>query len=295
MVARFSRKPSDAKYPYLWKGLEVYWDFMLGATGLTAHDISGRGNDGTLINDPVWVPNGGMTFDGTNYIDHGHVSIPNDFTIMARCKLDEPPARARVINFLDASSGRRGMIELAQSGGDGWIWVTYDNNRYSRFQYAGTSLWDGSMATIAGVSNGVANPALYINGVNQSDFFFGAGNPSDDDYDGFRIGASTRVALDRYYTGEVSFGALWSRILTQPEMELISEDSLAIVQLKTKTYLSNESISPTSSGSNVLIKEYGKVIQRPMDAIDRLHLLRPLQYGSHHKSPLNYLINQTNK
>ncbi len=56
----YARSASQAKNPGLRKGLVGLWDMSLGATGNTLHDVA-RKNNGTLVNDPTWVPspNGG--------------------------------------------------------------------------------------------------------------------------------------------------------------------------------------------------------------------------------------------
>ena len=51
----FARNAKEARNPHLWNGLVGHWGFNLGATGLTAHDVSRRGNNGVLTNGPLWV------------------------------------------------------------------------------------------------------------------------------------------------------------------------------------------------------------------------------------------------
>jgi hypothetical protein len=65
------------------KGLVGYWTFDEGS-GTTAYDSSGRGNNGTLTNNPIWqsslncVQGGCLLFDGVNnYIHVPHNSSQN--------------------------------------------------------------------------------------------------------------------------------------------------------------------------------------------------------------------------
>jgi len=75
----------------LWtnaSGLVGYWSFDEGE-GLTARDLSGRGNTGTLMNNPTWTTGrvgGALSFDGVDdFVNVGnHASLnPSVFTIEA--------------------------------------------------------------------------------------------------------------------------------------------------------------------------------------------------------------------
>jgi len=69
-------------------------------SGTTAHDQSGNGNDGTLINDPVWaigIINGALQLDGIDdYVNCGNdpsLNITDAVTLAAWVKLNSvPPA-----------------------------------------------------------------------------------------------------------------------------------------------------------------------------------------------------------
>ena len=50
----FARTSQEARNPGLRAGLVGHWDFSLGATGDRAYDVSGRGNNGTLVNEPLF-------------------------------------------------------------------------------------------------------------------------------------------------------------------------------------------------------------------------------------------------
>ena len=64
-------KPVSNKYPAaltgIGSGLVGYWKFDEGS-GTTAADLSGSGNNGTLVNGPSWTQgqvNGALSFDGS--------------------------------------------------------------------------------------------------------------------------------------------------------------------------------------------------------------------------------------
>jgi hypothetical protein len=65
--------PGTGKEGVVRDGLIGWWKFDEGA-GLVVVDYSGKNNQGTLVNAPVWTP-GGITFDGTNWVDCGNDSI----------------------------------------------------------------------------------------------------------------------------------------------------------------------------------------------------------------------------
>jgi len=76
----FARSQAEAVYPGLWNGLAGYWHPPLGATGLTLHDHSGRGRNGTLTNmeaasDWLLTEHGyALEVDGVDE----HVLLPDD-------------------------------------------------------------------------------------------------------------------------------------------------------------------------------------------------------------------------
>lgn len=78
-----------SEYPHLWNGVVGAWCPSLGPTGTRLHDLSGKGNWGTLTNmDPPtdWVLDGGqyaVDFDGANdqIVSVGNVPAPQSRTI----------------------------------------------------------------------------------------------------------------------------------------------------------------------------------------------------------------------
>ncbi|MBU6320943.1 hypothetical protein KGO04_00145 [Patescibacteria group bacterium] len=82
-ASAFTRPPNNL-------GLVGYWNFDEGS-GTVAHDRSGQGNNGTLVNAPTWVKgkvNGALSFNGTNQcVDAGNASSLNvsAATGMAAC------------------------------------------------------------------------------------------------------------------------------------------------------------------------------------------------------------------
>ena len=96
---RWTQKPPlgtqlDYSHP-LTKGLVGCW-LMNEGSGNRIHDISGNGNNGTLINGPVWKPGrdgASISFDGNNdYVNCGNSINPiSAFTIMMQLSTADFP------------------------------------------------------------------------------------------------------------------------------------------------------------------------------------------------------------
>ena len=132
-------------------------------SGSTWNDLSGRGNNGTLVNGPIFDVNtnkGAFTFDGTNdYVNFGNSSVlqQNTGTLSAWTKASSPGA------------GYRGII--AKQGAYG---LFYTNSILVAYDWAadaprstGINIADNTWKNLvltyqSGVSNGTR---IYINGV----------------------------------------------------------------------------------------------------------------------------------
>jgi len=131
-------------------GLVAHWSFDEGS-GSIAHDGSGNGNHGTLVNSPSWVEGVkgyALNFDGTNYIEvppsQSINSITSQITITAWIKSDFRSRGAIVANWYYDKSvtpaiGERAFVCTALGGenagkfdfglsprgdGKGSVWIT---------------------------------------------------------------------------------------------------------------------------------------------------------------------------
>ena len=89
LIAKQSDRPQD------WPGLVFLGIPTLGPTGLTLHDLSGRKNDGTLVDmgEDHWLID---TLDGTGYVlnfggdddhtDQGDIGSETEYTLICRIK-----------------------------------------------------------------------------------------------------------------------------------------------------------------------------------------------------------------
>jgi hypothetical protein len=86
-------------------GLVGYWSFDEGS-GLTAYDYSGKGNEGTLVNGPVWESSGCMSgeclqFDGVDDwvgVANNTTLTPAIITVGAWVKLTDSTLRRQLFN-----------------------------------------------------------------------------------------------------------------------------------------------------------------------------------------------------
>ena len=132
-------------------------------SGNTWNDLSGRGNNGTLVNGPIFDANtnkGAFTFDGTNdYVNFGNSSVlqQNTGTLSAWTKASSPGAGYRGI------IAKQGAYVLFYTNS---ILVAYDwaadTPRSTGINIADNT-WKNVVLTYqSGVSNGTR---IYINGV----------------------------------------------------------------------------------------------------------------------------------
>ena len=118
-------------------GLVGSWHFSEG-TGTIAKDSSGNGNDGILINAPVWI-NGkfgsGLRFDGVDdYVLVGNETSfdferTDAFTISFWIKAEPTSTKYfPVVNKLDYVCGNKGWRILSEYTGDGLVFLIADNH-----------------------------------------------------------------------------------------------------------------------------------------------------------------------
>jgi hypothetical protein len=196
-----------------------HWRFDEGS-GTTAHDQSGNGNDGTLINDPVWatgIINGALQLDGIDdYVNCGNdpsLNFTDAVTLAAWVKLNSvPPAFSVLVAgkfgaywlewrenkalslsmFLNgAYNGSGPTLELAD---EDWhhIALTYDGTQKKGYHNLQEVFSEG------------ASGAIDVSAVN---FLVGEGHPAIDNFNGCPDGLIDDVRV-------------YNQALTQEEIEL---------------------------------------------------------------------------
>ena len=111
-----------SEYPHLWNGVVGAWCPSLGPTGTRLHDVSGKGNWGTLTNMDAatdWTVSGGqyaLDFDGTN--DYVRVpSVPQWRAVSAWVALNTTGVFQMVADSYNASPDNRGLLLAADASG----------------------------------------------------------------------------------------------------------------------------------------------------------------------------------
>ncbi len=199
----------------------VGWWRLDDGSGTTAHDQSGNGNDGTLINDPVWaigIINGALQLDGIDdYVNCGNdpsLNITDAVTLAAWVKLNSvPPAFSVLIAgkfgaywlewrenktlslsmFINgAYNGSGPTLDLAD---EDWhhIALTYDGTHKKGYNNRQEVFSEG------------ASGAIDVSAVN---FLLGEGHPASDNFNGCPDGLIDDVRV-------------YNRALTQEEIQLM--------------------------------------------------------------------------
>jgi hypothetical protein len=179
-------------------------------TGSTWYDLSGRGNDGALINGPTFNANtnkGAFTFDGTNdYVNFGNSSVlqQSSGTLSAWAKASSPGA------------GYRGII--AKQGAYG---LFYTNSVLVAYDWAadaprstGINIADNTWKNVvltyqSGVSNGTK---IYINGVSVLTTTITIQSQVANLFGGAEANAS------QYASCQISSLNMYNRVLTEAEV-----------------------------------------------------------------------------
>lgn len=171
MLTVAQSRGADSEAPGLWDGLVGDWPLAEGG-GLTAHDLAGRGSEGTLTNMPVstaWVAGGerGWVIDGKGADDHDDVIKANglvgasQFSASAWVNLtsgDEEIAGS-IVNQLDASAA--GWSLQARGSRSQWEFTVRDGS--AEFAFSATGWADSAWHHLVGTYDG-ATIRLFVDG-----------------------------------------------------------------------------------------------------------------------------------
>jgi hypothetical protein len=225
-------------------GLVGYWSFDEVA-GTTAYDSSGNGNNGTLINDPVWSAGeygSALTFNGANSsVETSNSSIFNNanFTIEAWIYLnsDVNNTQTRIVSkqgtisksysfdiFGKGYGGSTGN-QLLLSIGNGTTWFNF---------LSATHLSNQTWYHVAGTQEGTTS-SIYING--QLDRNGTTLAQTTDNAGVLTIGCQKQASpsyTDYFFNGTIDEVRIYDRALSQQEIQgdmTIPEFPILIVPL----------------------------------------------------------------
>jgi hypothetical protein len=195
-------------------GLVSHWKFDEG-TGTSATDSSGRGNNGTLTNGPVWTTGkngvGALQFDGVN----DYVGVPTDpvdvhaVTVCAWIYTSNPNSFGAILcnsRFLFGTYVADAKIALySNTSGSGPLLSTTNSLL--------TNTWQHICVTRNAGSGGAAQ--IYINGV------LNASGNSGTPVTGFGLGIGASPFLENLWAGRLDDVRVYNRILTAAEIAWI--------------------------------------------------------------------------
>jgi glucose/arabinose dehydrogenase/PKD repeat protein/fibronectin type 3 domain-containing protein len=141
------------------------------STGTTTADMSGGGNNGVLVNTPVWATGkygGGLTFDGNDYVDVGNGSslqLTGSMTLSAWIKITAQPGDDGTI--VGKLAGAGWQLKTSPDTGVRTAAIQISSNGSNSIQrYSSTILTTGTWYHIAGVYNAATKALdIYVNGV----------------------------------------------------------------------------------------------------------------------------------
>ncbi|MHC4159547.1 MAG: LamG-like jellyroll fold domain-containing protein, partial [Planctomycetota bacterium] len=204
-----------------------WWKFDDGS-GSTAIDSSGRGNDGTLVNGPVWTTgqvDGGLDFDGSNdYVNSGNafpsVAGSTTKTIMAWAKSDTADysgqdGEAGRIVTLYRGPGNTAFSILARGNPATWQSIYRRSPDDVGRLYSEVTVSAGQWLHIALVQNG-SNVSYYINGAEANSVNDGIApaisNPTNADIGGYWNG------YGGFFDGTIDDVRIYDRALSAGEI-----------------------------------------------------------------------------
>ncbi len=194
-----------------------WWKFDEGS-GTTAHDSSGKGNDGTLQGNPQWVAGkigGALEFDGDgDYVDCGAslaFNINTNITVACWIKVRQLDKSWQAIVAQGDNSWR---LHRSSSSNN----IAWGTNGLSPKDLTGSvNVNDGQWHHVAGVYDGTQK-RLYVDG-NLDVSENSTGNINNSSYN-VNIGENAE-ATGRYWDGLIDDVRVYNRALTQEEIQKV--------------------------------------------------------------------------
>jgi len=252
----FARGRGEAENQHLWDGLVGAWSPSLGATGLTLHDVSGRGNDGTLVNGPTWTTGSlgtALDFDHTAdqrvTVDGSNIELISGLTVACWASLDS--AGDAYGRFMDrVVTGQWSLYyNNNASYGLGFALATASGN-VDRYDLGVQCVVYGEPFMVALTYDGVT-AKLYYNGDLVYSSAIGLGGNLDASSANIEFGNRASDGA-RGIDGQIFQGGLWSRALSASEIAELYRDQDALIRPITKSYLFYQAPAVTSGHAGIL-------------------------------------------
>lgn len=186
-------------------------------TGTTWTDLSGNGNNGTLVNGPTFnSENGGsIVFNGTNnyssFIDSSSLRLLGSFTLSAWINCNSPLSSYQMIFDSQTSTGLYGYT-LRLDNSTGRILFRISNSSSSIEKQGNLSLTANLWYNVVGVYNGTSI-SIYLNSVLDASL---SGSITPAYITPLRIGSR----VDGYFfNGKISQAQIYNRALSTAEIQ----------------------------------------------------------------------------
>lgn len=208
------------RYASLKQGLVGCWIPSISGSGLLLPDLSGRGNNGSLVGMDAsdWVSSQygrALDFDGSNdRVNLGTQSLSNSArTVSGWMRLNATGINHALLDGSTDTSIGRGLHLRITNGNVLRFW-NYDANANAT---GATVLSSGIWYNVCGTFDGATTNRVYLNGV-----FDGSntGDSTNSVSGSFNIGAST--LLNYFTNGSIDDVRIYSRALSEPEIRLLA-------------------------------------------------------------------------
>jgi hypothetical protein len=234
----FARSQADARYPELWEGLVYANDFTLGSTGLRTHDLSGRGNVGSLQNmDGSNWGKDGLTFNGTDeYVSTENVPPlgTGDFSVAVWCSAVLPSSATSPVMFGQGEffdSGHWQMRIVSGIGGVRFGLLAFHTQGISIANPTEFSFGTGIMRHCCAVRKGTTC-TLYQDGVPVAADTSASGDLSLTS----AVYVGRNSDPDRFFPGTVATPSIYNRALSESEIRLLATRPQALVEQRPRFF-----------------------------------------------------------
>jgi len=185
-------------------------------SGNTITDISGNGNNGTLLNGPVYVKDnlGVLSFDGTNdFIDLTNKSVA----------VSGNGARS-IFCWVKSTTGGRCIVSTGTANNSqAFNLVTYGSSKvgvmgynYDFYPTTGANIFDGNWHFVGATYNGAGTLITYVDGIQDN---ISTGRTYSTTGQNNFIGKSNHVGSEFYWNGNIAQVSIYNRALTAQEIQ----------------------------------------------------------------------------
>jgi len=203
--------------------LDVANQRSYNTTGNTLYDLSGSGNNGSLINGPTYSQgnSGNLTFNGSNqYINISNIALPtgsNPHTVSSWIyKLGDNTSNGWVSLFgygVNANNQKRMLFVSSNFGLNNKVYTGFYSNDYNW----GTGITNNVWTHLAWVFDGSIE-YLYINGALYNTHTPSGGINTTLDSTNHCIAGYFDTGFISYYNGKISNFSLYNRSLSATEV-----------------------------------------------------------------------------